>query len=123
MERLVVRPGSGQEAHAQAGSRIKIERANLSYLEDRGWTKQGARYSGKFKTRHGEWWGEAELVGRELNLFIYDVPKQVQDGPHGACFETHIGNNWWWVHFWKESSNPGDEIMAIERVLEEAFDD
>jgi hypothetical protein len=32
-----------------------------------------------------------------------------------------VGNNWYWVHFSKESPNPGDEVMAIERVLEEAF--
>ncbi len=123
MERLVVTPGVGREEPKQATPTIKIERANLCYLEARGWSRQGNRYSGKFKTRHGEWWGEAELVGRELNLFIYDVPEQVRRGPHGACFETHIGNNWWWVHFWKESSNPGDEVIAIERVLEEAFED
>lgn len=122
MERLLVTPGKGGSDRIQAGPRLTIDRTRLPYLEAKGWTRQGNRYAGSFKTRHGEWWGEAELVGKELNLFIYDPPRQVRDGPHGVCFQTHVGNNWWWVHFRKESAKPADEVMAIERVLEESFE-
>ena len=122
MERLLVTPGAGRNERIQIRPRLTIDRARLSYLEARGWTEQGGRYRGLFKTRHGEWWGEAEVVGGELNLFIYNPPRQVRDGPHGACFQTHVGNNWWWVHFWKESANPADEVIAIERVLKESFE-
>lgn len=122
MDRLTVTPGEGPRDRAQARPRLAVERARLSYLEARGWTREGKRYRGSFKTKYGEWWGEAEQVGRELNLFIYDPPKPVRNGPHGACFQTHVGNNWWWVHFWKDSADPADEVLAIERALEESFE-
>ena len=121
MERLLITPSMEQDERVQIRPRLKIDRARLSYLEARGWAKHGNRYRGAFKTRYGEWWGEAELVGREPNLFIYNPPNEVRNGPHGACFQTHVGNNWWWVHFQRESPEPGDEVIAIERVLEESF--
>ena len=122
MERLLVTPGAGQNERIRIRRRLTVDRAKLSYLEARGWTRHGNRHRGRFKTKYGEWWGEAELVAGELNLFIYSPPRQVRNGPHGACFETHVGDNWWWVHFWKESANPADEVMAIERALEESFE-
>ena len=122
MDRLHITPATGEKVRIRIKPRVKIERARVSYLEAHGWTKQGNRHRGKFKTRHGEWWGEAEMVEGELNLFIYDPPREVRDGPHGACFQTHVGKNWWWIHFYRESANPGDEVIAIEHAIEESFE-
>lgn len=116
MERLTVVPGIGRSGRVTVRPRVQVDRAKLTYLEERGWTRHGEGYRGQYKTPRGTWWGEVKPDGPNLNFFVHDPPHQVLNGPHNACF-NHIGDGWWWVHFYRESPNPSDGVMEIERVL------
>jgi len=77
-------------------------------------------YKGLYVTLHGSWPGEIRCTGEQADFYIFKPPGQLRKSPHWSCF-AHVGNDWWSIHFRRESPNPSDGILAIERVIDEAF--
>ena len=118
--RIHVLPGSGRLHRVHVKPRVIVERASLTYLQDRDWCPHAEGYQGLYKTARGSWWGEAKIEDGELRFFIHKPPKELFSGPHAQCFR-HIGSDWWWIHFSKKPSDANDGVLAIERLLAETL--
>ena len=118
--RILVQPSPAPKDRVVIRPRLLVERARLTYLEERGWQKNCNAYRGCYMTPHGSWTGEIRVRDDHTDFYIFRPPRQLQKSPHWSCF-AHAGNDWWLIHFRRESPNSSDGIMAIERVINEAF--
>ena len=89
----------------------------------RGWSKNGQRYQGYYRTKHGAWRGEIERRGDKFRVLIFRPPKeQIIKHPRWPCFHEE-GNGKWRIDL---AVNPTDGdvgaiIFYVERVIVESF--
>ena len=98
-----------------------VERRQIPYWQERGWTRQGNCYSGAYQTRYGSYCGSIEDRGaRNFNFLIYQPPEVLQRGSHWNCFRDQ-GQGWYLVHMRTQPGDVSAGILVIERLITEAF--
>lgn len=104
------------------GPSIKVQRRQIPYWEERGWTRNGNKYTGTYQTQYGAFWGEvAQHSASDIEFFLYMPSDEIRRSSHWACFQ-HRGNDWYLVHMAKRPRDVGSGILAIERLITEAFE-
>ena len=112
----------GREPHHEQRHAIPIERRQIPYWQERGWTRQGNAYTGAYQTPYAAFqgWIEQERSGR-INLYLYSPPGILRDHSHWTCFQ-HRGNDWYLVHMAKEPKDVSSGIITIEKLITEAYE-
>jgi hypothetical protein len=90
------------------------------YWQDRGWVKRGDEYRGYFMTDFGRWRGRLEKYRNEFEAFICKPPDFLMKSSHKQCF-LYENDGWYDIHFPEVPSDPDSAILAVERVIHEAF--
>ncbi len=100
---------------------IRVERREIPYWRERGWTRTGRTYAGSYQTPYGAVYGliEEGLSGH-IEFYIYDPPREIRDHSHWTCFVPH-GDDWYLVHMAKRPMDVSSGLLTIERLLTEAY--
>lgn len=101
---------------------ITVQRRQIPYWQERGWSRSGNRYTGSYQTPYGAFqgWIEQERSGH-LSFYLYNPSRQVRDCSHWTCFQ-HRGSDWYLIHMAREPKDVSSGIMTIERLLTEAYE-
>jgi len=101
---------------------IPVQRRQVPYWQERGWTRQGNTYSGNYQTPYGAFqgWIEQQRSGH-IDFYLYNPSQEIQSHNHWTCFQ-HRGNDWYLVHMGRQPKDVGSGIMTIERLIKEAFE-
>lgn len=101
---------------------IRVQRRQIPYWQERGWTAQGNRYTGSYQTPYAAFqgWIEQERSGR-INYYLYNPSDEIRRHGHWTCFQ-HRGNDWYLVHMAREPTDVSSGIMSIERLITEAYE-
>ena len=101
---------------------IPVQRRQIPYWEERGWTRQGNTYNGSYKTPYAAFWGQImERRGEHIDFMLYMPSQEIISHSHWTCFQ-HRGNDWYLVHMAREPHDVGSGIMTIERLITEAYE-
>jgi len=105
--------------HAPA---LRVQRQPLNYWQQRGWTRDGNAYTGNYQTRYGAFqgWIEQERSGH-INFYLYSPSREIRSQSHWTCFQ-HRGDDWYLIHMSRQPKDVGSGIMAIERLITEAYE-
>jgi hypothetical protein len=104
------------------GPLIAVERRQIPYWQERGWTRSGDTYNGAYRTPYAAFYGYIEEhLGGHIDFFLYSPSDEIGRCSHWACFQ-HRGNDWYLVHMGKEARDVSSGIMTIERLITEAFE-
>lgn len=99
-----------------------INRVERPYWMERGWIRNGNNYVGNYQTRYGSYSGYIEQQGsNSFQFFILDPPKEMEEHSHWTCFQ-YRGDQWWHIHMGRKPADISAGILAIERLLTEAFE-
>lgn len=99
-----------------------VQRRQIPYWQERGWVRDGNRYSGSYQTRYGAFRGSIEQHGNHhFDFFIYDPPDALRRHSHWACFQDRR-QGWYLAHMAKRPADVCSGIMTIERLITEAFE-
>jgi hypothetical protein len=104
------------------GPATVIQRRQIPYWQERGWTQTGNRYTGAYQTPYAAFqgWIEQYRFG-QIDFFLYLPSDEIRRHSHWACFQ-HRGNDWYLIHMGKEPKDVGSGIMTIERLITEAYE-
>lgn len=98
-----------------------IRRRQLPYWQERGWHRTGDTYTGTYQTAHGSFVGRIEDRGYEqFRFYIVAPPRELQRSSHWACFVPRGGKGYQ-VHMARRPRDVSSGILAIERLITEAF--
>lgn len=101
---------------------IKVERRVIPYWQERGWTRDGTRYTGSYRTANGSFYGYADEVRRgSFRFFVFQPPAQLEHHSHWSCFQNR-GEGWFEVHMARQPRDVSSGVMSIERILHEAME-
>ncbi len=104
------------------GPTVPVQRRELPYFQERGWTRTGNTYTGSYQTRYGAFWGEiVQHSGSDIDFFLYQPSDEIRRCGHWACFQ-HRGNSWYLVHMGRRPKDVSSGIIAIERLITEAYE-
>ena len=108
-----------KRGHAPA---IPVERRQIPYWQERGWSQQENAYSGSYQTPYAAFqgWIEQEQSGH-INFYLYNPSQQIRGCGHWSCFQ-HRGNDWYLVHMARQPKDVGSGILTIERLITEAYE-
>jgi len=101
---------------------IPIERRQIPYWQERGWTLQGNEYTGYYQTPYASFrgWIQQEQSGH-LNLYIYNPSGEIRRHSHWTCFQ-HRGDDWYLIHMGRQPKDVSSGIMTIERLIREGYE-
>lgn len=100
---------------------IRVERQRIPYWQERGWVRNGNRYTGNYQTTYGAFQGSAEERSRSyFRFYIYHPPQALSRHSHWTCFIDRGGGTYE-IHLSRQPADVGSGIMAIERLLTEAL--
>jgi len=104
------------------GPPTRIQRRQIPYWQERGWTHDGNSYSGNYQTLYAAFqgWIEQEQSGH-LNFYLYQPSAQIRRHSHWTCFQ-HRGNDWYLIHMSRQPKDVSSGILAIERLATEAYE-
>jgi hypothetical protein len=107
-----------RRGHAPA---IPVERRQIPYWQERGWTHQGNEYSGSYQTPYVAFqgWIEQERSGH-MNFYLHNPSAEIRSHSHWTCFQ-HRGNDWYLVHMGRQPKDVSSGIMTIEQLIREAY--
>jgi hypothetical protein len=101
---------------------VPVQRREIPYWQERGWNRNGNAYTGTYQTRHAAFWGEiAQHSGNDIEFFLYQPSDEIRRCGHWACFQ-HRGNGWYLVHMGRRPKDVSSGILAIERLITEAYE-
>ena len=105
--------------HAPA---IPVERRQIPYWQEHGWTSEGAVYTGNYQTPYGAFqgWIEQETSGH-INFYLYNPSVEIRHHSHWTCFQ-HRGSDWYLVHMGRQPKDVSSGIITIERLITEAHE-
>jgi hypothetical protein len=105
--------------HAPA---IPVQRRQIPYWQERGWTRSGDRYTGSYQTPYAAFqgWIEQESSGR-INFCLYNPLDAIRSHSHWTCFQ-HRGNDWYLIHMARQPKDVSSGIITIERLIMEAYE-
>ena len=100
---------------------VTVKRQQIPYWQERGWTRQGNRYTGNYQTPWGAFQGYAEQHGSSFfRFYILHPPVQLSRDRHWTCF-IFRGGGTYEIHLSRQPADVGSGILTIERLLTEAF--
>jgi hypothetical protein len=101
---------------------VPVERRQIPYWQERGWTLENNEYTGTYQTPYAAFkgWIQEERSGR-INLYIYSPSAEIRRHSHWTCFQ-HRGDHWYLVHMGRQPSDVSSGIMTIERLIKEAYE-
>lgn len=110
--------GGAERGHAPS---VAVQRRQIPYWQERGWTQNGTRYEGSYQTPFGAFYGtiEQERSG-QIHFFLYNPSPEIQKHSHWTCFQNR-GDGWYLVHMAREARDVSSGIMTIERLVTEAY--
>ena len=86
------------------GPAVTVQRRQIPYWQERGWTRQGNTYTGSYQTPYAAFWGQIiEHRGGHIDFLLYSPSDEIRSHSHWTCFQ-HRGNDWYLVHM---ASSPG----------------
>jgi hypothetical protein len=101
----------------------RVQRRQIPYWQERGWTRQGNQYRGTYQTAYGAFTGWIEQrLGNHIDFFLHNPPPALQRHSHWSCFQDR-GDNWYAVHMSRRPADVSSGIITIERLLTEALED
>ena len=104
------------------GPSIPVERRQIPYWREHGWTRQRDSYSGSYQTPYSAFWGQIiEHRGGYIDFLLYNPSQEIREHSHWTCFQ-HRGNDWYLVHMAKQPRDVSSGIITIERLLTEAYE-
>lgn len=127
--RVIVLGTRALEPGASAGAinvrpretRVVIARRERPYWQERGWTREGDVYVGAYQTPYGSFRGMVEDMGwGRFRFYLLDVPSALRASEHWQCFQPR-GRKGFHVHMGRRPQDIASGILAIERLLTEAF--
>jgi hypothetical protein len=106
---------------------ITIKRRSKGYLPEQGWELSGGlnpQWNGYYRTRFGSYKGRV-VPKAEPNrrYFIHNPPESLRNH-HWACFTEMKGmeqGGWYAVHLLPFPKDIDSGVLAIERVIDEAY--
>jgi hypothetical protein len=99
-----------------------VQRRQIPYWQERGWTQSGNVYAGSYQTPYGAFYGHIEEHrGGHIDFYLYTPSDEIRSHSHWTCFQ-HSGNDWYLVHMAKQPTDVSSGIMTIERLIMEAYD-
>jgi hypothetical protein len=105
--------------HAPA---IPVQRREIPYWQERGWTRQGRTYNGTYQTPYASFWGQIdEHRGGHIDFLLYNPSPEIRSHSHWVCFQ-HRGNDWYLVHMGRKPKDVSSGIITIERLITEAYE-
>ncbi len=107
-----------QRGHAPA---TVVQRRQIPYWQERGWTQNANRYEGSYRTPFGSFYGtiEQERSGH-IHFFLYNPSPEIRQHSHWTCFQDR-GDGWYLVHMAREPRDVSSGIITIERLIMEAY--
>jgi hypothetical protein len=101
---------------------VKVQRQQVPYWQERGWIRRGHTYTGNYQSQYAAFCGEIRDHGRsEIEFFLYNPTDEVRRCSHWPCFQ-HRGNDWYLIHMGRRPKDVSSGILAIERLITEAFE-
>ena len=99
-----------------------VQRQQISYWQERGWTRNGRIYSGSYKTPHGSFCGHIEQIGgASFEFFLYQPSPEIRRHSHWVCFQDRK-NDWYLVHMARKPKDLSSGILTIERLITESYE-
>ena len=104
------------------GPAIPVQRRQIPYWQERGWTRQGRMYRGSYQTPYAAFSGQIEEhLGGHIDFWLYMPSNEIRSGNHWPCFQ-HRGNDWYLVHMARMPKDVSSGIITIERLITEAYE-
>lgn len=104
------------------GPAIPVERREVPYWQERGWTRNGNRYVGAYQTQYGAFRGEIiEHRRSDIDFFLYQPSDAIRQHSHWACFQERQ-NGWFLIHMGRRPKDVSSGILTIERLVAEAHE-
>ena len=104
------------------GPSLPVQRRQIPYWQERGWTRKGNTYTGSYQTAYGAFWGQIEEHrGGQIDFQLYQPSIEIQRHSHWTCFQ-HQGCDWYTVHMAKRPKDVSSGILTIERLITEAYE-
>lgn len=101
---------------------VTIKRSEIPYWRERGWRQEGRTYRGTYKTAYGSFIGRIDQVRPgNFRLYIFDPPQDLRNHGHWTCFQGQ-GDRSYRIHMSRMPDDVSSGILAIERLLTEAFE-
>ena len=102
-------------------SRGTRERREISYWQERRWTRDNNTYSGNFQTPYAAFqgWIEEEQSGH-INFYLQNPSAEIRRHSHWSCFQ-HRGDEWYLIHMARQPKDVSSGIMTIEKLIREAY--
>ena len=99
----------------------RVQRRERPYWQERGWTRDGTRYTGSYQTPYGAYRGEIDECGLgNAQFYLFDPPPSLRWSSHWACFQAR-GANRYLVHMGRRPADISSGILTIERLLTETL--
>lgn len=104
--------------HAPA---ITVQRREIPYWQQRGWTREGNTYTGSYQTPYAAFqgWIEQERSGH-INFYLHNPSEEIRRHSHWTCFQ-HRGNDWYLIHMGRKPKDVSSGILTIERLITEGY--
>jgi hypothetical protein len=101
---------------------IVVQRRQIAYWQERGWTREANAYTGNYQTPYGAFqgWIEQEHSGH-ISFYLYSPSDEIRSHSHWTCFQ-HRGNDWYLVHMATQPDDVSSGIMTIERLIRQAYE-
>jgi hypothetical protein len=100
---------------------VEIRRNTIPFYEERGWRLDGDVLKGHYRTKKRSVAGAIENpFTKGSKYYIVNPPKQLLQGPHGACF-TKMRDNEYSVHFSTRPKDVNTGIRTIEHLILEVL--
>jgi hypothetical protein len=99
---------------------ICVQRREIPYWQERGWTRNGRTYTGSYQTRYAAFQGRIEEGwSGHITFFLYRPSRQIEHCSHWSCFAPR-GGDWYLVHMARRPKDASSGIITIERLITEA---
>jgi len=103
------------------GPSIIVERREIPYWQERGWTRHGRTYTGSYQTPYAAFHGRIEEAwSGHADFFLYRPSRQIERCSHWSCFAPR-GDDWYLVHMAKRPKDVSSGIITIEQLITEAY--
>jgi len=104
------------------GPSVAVQRREIPYWQERGWNRAGNTFTGSYQTRYSAFCGQiVEHSANSIDFYLYQPSEEIRSCSHWACFQ-HRGNDWYLVHMGRRPKDVSSGILAIERLITEAYE-
>ncbi|MEN6532643.1 MAG: hypothetical protein ABFD89_03215 [Bryobacteraceae bacterium] len=98
----------------------RVQRRQIPYWQESGWTWTGKGYSGRYQTPRGSFPGFVEERLGRLEFYIHEPPQALKSDSHWVCFQER-DKGWYRVHMGKRPADVSTGIMTLERLVSQAL--